>query len=159
MAKLISINPSDYSKIGEVEISTPEEIHQKVETARKMQSLWAALGVAKRVELLRKTFVEFLNRKEELALLEAREMRMPVARALSDVDATMDYANWYFDNAEKYLASEITFENDKEIHEVYYEPIGVAALIIPWNFPFANFVWGGLQSLICGNTVVMKHSE
>jgi len=159
MAKIITINPSNYTQLGDVEISTPEEIRQKVENARKIQKTWASTGVAKRVELLRNVFSNFQTKKEELALLEAREMGMPVSQALSDVDGTMDYANWYFDNAEKYLSPEITFENDNEIHQVFYEPIGVCALIVPWNFPFANFVWGGLQSLICGNAVVMKHSS
>lgn len=158
MSKLISINPSNYQEVGRVEISTPEEIKQRVALAHKVKQAWKDLGVVKRVELLREVFEEVKLRKEEIALLESREMGMPLTDALIDIDGTLTYANWYFDNAEKYLSPEITFENEKEIHRVVYEPIGVAALIIPWNFPLANFVWGGLQSLICGNTVVMKHA-
>lgn len=158
MDKLISINPSNYQEIGRVEMSTPEEIKQKVALAHKVEQAWKELGVEKRVGLLKEVFEEVKLRKEEIALLESREMGMPITDALTDVDGTLAYANWYFENSEKYLSPEITFENEKEIHQVVYEPIGVAALIIPWNFPLANFVWGGLQSLICGNTVVMKHA-
>ena len=86
-------------------------------------------------------------------------MGMPISEAKMDFDATLDYANWYFDNAEKYLSPATTFENKKEIHQVFYEPIGVSAVIIPWNFPFANVVWSALQGLIAGNVVVLKHSE
>lgn len=159
MNKLVSINPSNYQEIGSVEISTSEEVKQKVKLAHQTKQEWRKLGVNKRVELLKEVFAEVKLRKEEIALLESKEMGMPLSDALVDVDGTLDYANWYFDNAEKYLSPEVTFESDTELHQVVYEPIGVAALIIPWNFPLANFVWGGLQSLICGNVVIMKHSE
>ncbi|MFA6519016.1 MAG: aldehyde dehydrogenase family protein [Candidatus Shapirobacteria bacterium] len=159
MSKLKSINPSNYQEIGSVEISTPEDIKQKVNLAHQAKQSWRELGVNKRVELLKEVFAEFKARKEEIALLESQEMGMPLSDALIDVDGTLDYATWYFDNAQKYLSPETTFENETEIHQVVFEPIGVTALIIPWNFPFANFVWGGLQGLICGNVVVMKHSE
>lgn len=159
MSKLISINPSTYQKIGSVEISTPTEVKQKIQEAHRAKHAWRDLGVGKRVELLREVFVEVKERKEEIALLESQEMGMPLSEALADVDGSLDFANWYFDNAETYLLPETTFENDTEIHQVVREPIGVAALIIPWNFPLGNVVWGGLQSLICGNVVVMKHSE
>lgn len=159
MNKLTSINPSDYKEIGAIEISASEEVKNKVKLAHQAKQGWRELGVNKRVELLKEVFAEVKSRKEEIALLESQEMGMPLSDALVDVDGTLDYANWYFDNAEKYLSPEVTFESDTELHLVVFEPIGVAALIISWNFPLANFVWGGLQSLICGNVVVMKHSE
>lgn len=159
MSKIVSINPSDYKELGSVETSTPEEITQKIASAHQAKNVWRALGVEKRVELLREVFDEIELKKEELALLESQEMGLPFTDALIDVDDSITFANWYFDNALKFLSPEITYENESEIHEVVHEPIGVAALIIPWNFPLANFVWGCIQSLICGNVVVMKHSE
>lgn len=159
MNKLVSVNPSNYQEIGRVEMSTPNEVKQKVDLAHKAKQAWRELGVSKRVELLKEVFEEVKSRKEEIALLESKEMGMPLTDALIDADGTLAYADWYFENAEKYLSPELTFESETEIHHVVYEPIGVAALIIPWNFPLANFVWGGLQSLICGNVVILKHSE
>src|SRR3989344_5334685 len=159
MQKLQSINPSNYQVLGTVDISTAKEIEDKVKLARNAQKKWADLGVAKRVSLLKKVFQDLKKQKIEFTLLETREMGMSINETLIDFDATFDFANWYFDNAEKYLSPETTFENDKEIHQVFHEPIGVLAVIVPWNFPFANFVWGMLQSLIAGNTIVFKHSE
>src|SRR3989344_1593789 len=159
MQKLQSTNPSNYQVLGTVDVSTTQEVEDKVKLARSAQKKWADLGVAKRVSLLKKSFEDLKNQKPELTLLESREMGMPINEAITDFEASFDYANWYFDNADKYLSPETTFENDKEIHQVFHEPIGVSAVIVPWNFPFANFVWGALQSLIAGNTVVFKHSE
>lgn len=157
--QLQSINPSSYHVLGTVDISTPQEIEDKVKLARSAQKKWVELGVARRVLLLRGAFDDLKSKKEEFALLQSREMGMPINETLIDFDATLEYATWYFDNAEKYLSPETTFENDREIHQVFHESIGVAAVIVPWNFPFANFVWGALQSLIAGNTIVFKHSE
>lgn len=159
MHTLTSVNPSNYSVLGEVAVSTSQEIAEKVSLARAALPGWSALSIAERVSLLRRAFDEFKVRGEELALLESREMGMPIREAIADFDATLGFAAWYFDNAERCLSPETTFDNDKEIHQVFYEPIGVCAVIIPWNFPFANVVWGILQSLIAGNTVALKHSE
>lgn len=159
MALLESMNPSNYELLGSVEISTVAEVEEKVRSAKQAQKAWAALSVSKRVDFLKRAFTEFEKGKEEFALLQSREMGMPLRDALSDCDGNFAYANWYFENAEKYLSPEKTFEDEKEIHQVLREPLGVAAVIVPWNFPFANFVWGALQSLIAGNTVVFKHSE
>jgi len=159
MKKLISINPSNYQTLGEVIISTLQEIESKVKLARNAQNKWGELGLVERITILEKAFADFKIRKEEFALLEAREMGMPITDAMTDFESALDFAKWYFENAEKYLGPETVFENDKEIHQVFHEPIGIAAVIVPWNFPFANFVWGALQSLIAGNTIVFKHSE
>lgn len=162
MAKLQSINPSTYEVLGEAEISTPQEVAEKVKLAREAQKEWRSLGLAGRISVLRKAFEEFTSKKEEFAVLISKEMGMPIVDARDGFEGpggALAYANWYFDNAEKYLSPETTFENNKEIHQVFYEPIGVAAVIVPWNFPFANFIWGCLQSLIAGNTIVLKHSE
>ncbi|MFC1875001.1 aldehyde dehydrogenase family protein [Chloroflexota bacterium] len=157
--KLQSINPSDYQLLGEVDISNLQEIREKVEAARKAQKGWANLGIERRVKLLRNAIEEFESRQAEFTLLESREMGIPVKEANSDFTARVKYAKWNFDNAARYLKPETTFENDKVINQVFYEPIGVSAVIIPWNFPWLNFIWGSLQNLIAGNAIVLKHSE
>lgn len=160
MAKLISTNPAkNYAVLGEVEISTEEEIKNKVRQAQDAKQDWKELGVEGRVDLLKKVAEEIGKRKEEIAILATREIGMPISQSRYDVDGALDYFNWYLDNAEKYLSPEVTFEDAKSIHRVFYEPTGVAAVITPWNFPLSNFVWGAIQNLVVGNTVVFKHSE
>jgi len=159
MKKIKSINPSTYQILGEVNVSSQDEIKEKVEFARKAQKGWGMLELGERIEILRRAIEELEMHKEELAFLESREMGMPISEATDGFDGAIDYAKWYFDNAEKYLSPETTLENDKEIHQVFYEPVGVVGVIVPWNFPLDNFIWGAIQSLIAGNAVVFKHSE
>ncbi len=159
MVKLQSVNPSNYQVLGEIEISDQAEIAEKVRLAKTAQKEWKDIGLEKRVELLRNAIGELNAKMAEITLMESREMGMPINEAVEDFNGNVDFANWYFDHAGRYLSPEITFANDLETHRVYYEPMGVSAVIIPWNFPFGNFIWGTMQNLIAGNTVVLKHSE
>lgn len=86
-------------------------------------------------------------------------MGMPITQSLTDMNSGLGYFKWYLNNAEKYLSPEITHEDSKSVHTVYYEPTGVAAVISPWNFPFSNFICGVID-MICftGSTEAKKES-
>jgi succinate-semialdehyde dehydrogenase / glutarate-semialdehyde dehydrogenase len=158
MNKLISINPAkNYEVIGEVNVSTDEEIKEKVEMANQAKLAWKELGIKRRVELLRPLLEEFKKRKEELQLLETKEMGKPAIEA--KLDGFFEEFEWFLNNSEKALSDEITHEDEKSIHKIVYEPYGVAAVITPWNFPTGMFIWGTIPNLVAGNTVVFKISE
>jgi succinate-semialdehyde dehydrogenase/glutarate-semialdehyde dehydrogenase len=159
MTNITSTNPSSSEVLGSVEPTSKEAIKKKVELASKALKNWHDIGVEGRIKYLRKVVEEFKNRDKEFAELTSKEMGMPISQSIHDVHGAIDYFNWYLDNAEKYLAPEIVYEDDSTTHTVYHEPIGVVAAITPWNFPASNFVWMCGQNLIVGNTVVFKDSE
>lgn len=160
MSKLISLSPDNtIGKLGEIEITTESEGKESVSNARNSFKQWSRFSVEERKQYLEKIYEVFESNREELATLESKEMGMPIIESRIDVDSGLNYFRWYLDNTEKYISPEVSFENESEIHTVYYESIGVAAVIMPWNFPFANLIWGCIPNLIVGNTVVFKHSE
>lgn len=160
MSKIISYNPSrNFKVIGEVEASTLDDVQAKVSKAHAAKTEWRNLGAAGRISLLRKVSDRFGENKARFVKLEAEEMGMPVKEALEDFDSGLDYLNSYLDTGEAYLTPVTTLENENEIHQVFKEPYGVVACIVPWNFPFVNWVWQCGQNLVAGNTVVFKHSE
>jgi len=160
MSKLVSTNPSkNYEVIGEVEVSTEQDVIAAVARAHDAKKAWRDLGVKGRIELLRKVSNEFSKNKQRFAELESQEMGMPIKEAVDDIDFGLNYLNSYLDTAEKHLEPIITLKNDKEVHEVFREPYGVSACIAPWNTPLANFVWQCGQSLVAGNVIIFKHSE
>jgi len=160
MATLISTNPAkNYKKIGSVKISTLEEIKRKVKEANKAKEGWKELGAIERVRRLRPLYRDFLKRKKEIALLTCKEIGKPITEALDDVVWDDGYFQEFLENGPKYLQDEITCKDKTSIHKIVYEPYGTAAVIVPWNFPFANFLWGVIPTLLAGNTVVFKHSE
>lgn len=160
MKKLISTNPAkNYEVLGSVSISSSKEIKEKVANARLATAGWKALGVAKRIALLRPLYQQFLKRKKEIALLVTREIGKPITEAKSDLDWDDGYFQDFLNHGLTYLEDEISYQKEKKVHRLVYEPLGVAALIVPWNYPFGNFLWGVIPNLISGNTVVFKHSE
>ncbi|MDP2649642.1 MAG: aldehyde dehydrogenase family protein [bacterium] len=160
MKKLISTNPArNYEPIGSVDISTLSEIRQKVAMAQKAKTLWKELGVIKRIEFLKSICEEFETRRDEISLLTTKETGRALKESKTAINDHLDKFKWFLDNAQSAISDEITHEDEKFLHKITYEPIGVAAVITPWNHPFGMFVWGVIPNLLAGNTVVFKISE
>ncbi|MEM8833414.1 MAG: aldehyde dehydrogenase family protein [Pseudomonadota bacterium] len=156
---IVSYNPENLNILGEVEVSSIQNVHDAVQKAREAQQDWKALGVAGRVKLLRKLYDYLESNKDKFSLLETQEMGRPIDSSISSVDWGLERIKWNLDNAEEILAPETIFEDSDHLHQMFYEPYGVFGVITPWNFPLSNFVMGALQPLIAGNTVVYKSSE
>ncbi len=157
---LVSTSPArNFASLGEIPMSTPDDVQAKVIAARTAFPAWAGLPLADRISHLSRLRDQFTERRAELAELMSLEMGMPITQSLFTVDRALSYMNWSLSNAPTYLAPEVTYEDEREIHEIHLEPHGVAACISPWNFPASNFVWATFQALLAGNTVVFKNSE
>ncbi|MBU0648876.1 aldehyde dehydrogenase family protein [Patescibacteria group bacterium] len=160
MARLISTNPSkNYEILGEVNISSDNEIREKVALANKAKVFWKELGIKKRIELLKPICEEFRTRSDEIAELITREMGKPIIESIEEVNGYVEEFEWFMNNAEVALEDEVTHEDKNFMHKIVYEPFGVAAVISPWNFPFGMAIWGIIPNLLAGNTVVFKISE
>lgn len=160
MTLIPSTDPSDnYALIWEVESSSPEEVHVKMVLAHEAFRTWSHTALEDRIHVLRALYHRFGQEKENLSQSIAREMGMPIKLAREEVLAGLNYYLWYLDHAEQYLSPEVTFEDQNQMHTLYYEPRGVIAAITPWNYPFMLFVWACIQPLLAGNTVVWKISK
>ena len=160
MTKLVSTNPADnYSKVGEVKISSDSEILDKVTKANKAKRIWKEIGVKRRVKLLEPIRDEFRERAEEISKLISIETGKVISESLTEVNRYTDELSWFLENGHKALKDDITLDDEKSLHRIVYEPYGAAACIAPWNFPFGMSVWGIFPNLVVGNTVVFKISE
>ena len=158
--KLISTDPSyGYKRIGSVSVSTHREVTAKVRAARKAARRWKEIGLDHRIKLVRALAKAFSKNKVHLSKIQSAEMGMRIAESEGEIDGAAHFLEWYSDHAHEALDPVVTFEDKKERHEARREPRGVLAVIVPWNYPFANFVWQCGQNLLAGNTIVFKHSE
>ena len=158
--KLLSKNPSKSGSIlGEVDETTQQEILDKIKLAQSVRDEWQNIQLQERIVLVRDLRASFEERLEEIANSISLEMGMPITQSREEVESGLTYLNWYLDNAEQYLVPEITFEDDVQIHKVFYEPKGLVASITPWNYPFSNLIWQSCQNLIVGNVVINKPDE
>lgn len=158
--RLISTNPGkNYEVLGSVPTSSRGEIRKKVQAANQARKEWKSAGIPSRATCLRNVVTEFRKRKQEFALLITKEIGMPITQSRADVDDACRYLSWYLDHAQEYISPRVIYKSDDVVHTVFFEPLGTAVVISPWNYPLSNFVWGVGQNLLVGNTIVFKHSE
>jgi aldehyde dehydrogenase (NAD+) len=117
------------------------------------------LPAPRRGEILFRAGEILIRRKRELGELVTREMGKVIAEGLGDVQEAIDMA-FYMGGEGRRLAGETVPSElpDKDCKSVR-EPLGVAALITPWNFPTAIPAWKAFAALICGNAVILKPSS
>jgi succinate-semialdehyde dehydrogenase/glutarate-semialdehyde dehydrogenase len=158
--KLVSTNPSrGYEVVGEVEVSTPEDVVAAISRARQAQPAWAGMALTDRCRLFR-SFADAARRHgDDMARLLVIDAGRDIKNTRGLIEATFTYFDAQLANAAAYLSPRTTYETDTEIHRVFREPYGVMACISPWNYPFLNIAYQCSQGLIAGNTVVYKHSE
>ncbi len=154
-----SINPANLQMVGEVAYSTHDDIVKKVKLAHHAKKTWKALGVKQRIAILTPLIEAFKARENDIIWLTTREIGKTITEARNDFKMDFDYFEAFLREGPHYIEDEITFSQGKATHRIVYEPRGVVACIVPWNFPFSNFIWGVIPNLIVGNTVVFKHSE
>jgi len=157
--KLKSYNPSNNEILGEIECTSLSEVEDIVKNSRYAFNEWGYVPLDERIRYINLLYNLILDKNQELAELVTKEMGMPINESLYDIESGLDYIKWYVDNAPKILSEKITYEDEVEIDKIIFEPKGVVAIIIAWNFPFSSFVWQAIPNLLVGNTVIVKHSE
>ncbi len=155
--RLISKCPSKgFEILGKVRETSEEEIIECLEIARKAQKQWEIFELSNRIEVLEDIYIKLEKATKQIAYLLSKEMGKPIMQAESEVKSTLKNIKWDLENAEKNISDEITFEDDKEIHKICYEPKGTIVVISPFNYPFSLFCSITIQNLIIGNAVINK---
>ena len=157
--KIKSYNPANNELLGEIEQTDVNQIKEIVIKSKKAFESWGFLTITERISYIKKLYEAFKSKKNEFAKLITNEMGMPISESLFGIDSGLEHIEWYINNVEKILGNKTTYEDDKEIDKIIFEPKGVTAVIIAWNFPFESFVLQAVTNLIVGNTVIIKHSE
>lgn len=157
--KIKSYNPANNELLGEVEQTNLNDIKEIVIKSKKAFYIWGFMTIKERITYIQQLCDVIKSKKREFAELITNEMGMPISESLYDIDSGLEHIEWYINNAEKIIGNKITYEDEKEIDKIIFEPKGIVAVIIAWNFPFSSFVWQAVTNLIVGNTVIIKHSE
>jgi acyl-CoA reductase-like NAD-dependent aldehyde dehydrogenase len=162
--KVASVNPATGEVLGELECSSEREVRAAVARARRAQASWAAMGVRKRIAVLREFQHRLQAKKSEIAEAISREAGKPVAEALTtEVLVVLDAARFLIGNAYRLLGDEVLAHGNLATKlkrgQLVREPYGVVGIISPWNYPFSIPATETLAALVAGNAVVLKPSE
>ena len=155
-----SRSPADLREtVASVTLSGPSEVDRAVAGARAALPQWRLLPAPRRGELLFRAAELLLANKERLGSLVTREMGKVLSEGLGDVQEAIDIAYYMAGEGRRLQGETVPSElPDKECKSVR-EPIGVVALVTPWNFPIAIPAWKMCAALICGNCVILKPSS
>lgn len=158
MAKLQCISPIDGSVYVERELASAEQISAALERAEQAQRQWKQTPLAKRIAIARKA-VELLSAQEaELANELCWMMGRPIRYGAGEVRGFVERASYMADIAESALADIQLPEKPGFTRFIRREPLGVALVIAPWNYPYLTAVNAVLPALLAGNSVLLKHS-
>jgi len=153
-----NINPATGKLIKKVKCSTEKEIDKAVANARAAQKKWAALSLAQRSKMLEACAKDFVKQKEKIGRIITDEMGKLYKSAVGETHAVAYGIRETIEQAKTALAVENLQEENLRT-ELHRTPLGVCAIITPWNFPVSMPESLLSPALIAGNTVVFKPSE
>ncbi|PYU89846.1 MAG: L-glutamate gamma-semialdehyde dehydrogenase [Acidobacteria bacterium] len=158
--KFTSINPSKRSEvIGVFQEGMPEHAARAVEAAYETYQTWKRASARERAEILFRAANLLRKRRFECNAWMILEVGKSWAEADADTAETIDFCEFYGREALRYAGPQPLVRIPGEDNELRYIPLGVGAVIPPWNFPCAIMAGMTTASLVTGNTVVLKPSS
>ena len=159
-ALLESRNPANLDEVvGRTGAADGATVDRAVGCAREAFAAWSRTPIAQRVAILRRAADEMRRRRDELAARVILEVGKGWRDADAEVCEAIDYLEYYAGEMARMGAGVTTERLPGESNELRYEPVGVVAVIAPWNFPLAITAGMTSASLVAGNTVVLKPAE
>jgi len=158
MPKIETVNPSTGKVIATYDNASPEEVSRQVRAAREAFTKWKKLDLAERAESMRRLGRVMRKNREENAKLVTEEMGKPIRQSLAEIEKCAWVCDYYAERAEVFLRDEIVPTEFRKSF-VSFEPLGVVACIMPWNFPFWQVMRFAVPTLTAGNVGVLKHSS
>jgi aldehyde dehydrogenase (NAD+) len=160
-ARFATLNPATEDVIADVSQAGAGDIDAAVAAARKALTTgaWPAMTGAQRGRILYRLAQIMRERIENLVALESIDGGKPFAATRRmDIPAAVDCLEYYAGWADK-ITGEVVPARRDALTYVQRVPVGVVAVIVPWNFALMNAVWKIAPALACGCTIVMKPSE
>ncbi len=161
--ELRSIDPATLEVVGTVQTAPPEEIAEAVAEARAAQRAWGESSFAERRTVLGRLAAAVLDAADDIAATVTAETGKPLLESYtSELFVGLDNLIWSAENAPRVLHPEPLHNRLYLRHKrsyLRYEPLGVVAVISPWNFPFGIPFTETATALAAGNAVLLKPSE
>ncbi|GEN54579.1 NAD-dependent succinate-semialdehyde dehydrogenase [Halobacillus faecis] len=152
-------NPANMEVIATVPKGGKTEAKQAVDAASDAFKNWSQFSAYERSEVIRTWFNLIHEHREELAQTMTLEQGKPLKESLGEMNYANGFISWYAEEAKRVYGEQIpATQRDKRLF-VHKQPVGVVAVITPWNFPAAMITRKVAPALASGCTVVIKPAE
>ncbi|MGG1660505.1 aldehyde dehydrogenase family protein [Brevibacillus sp. NRS-1366] len=156
-------NPATGEQLGTLTQATPEQVQQTMKRARLAFASWATTPLSERLDYLARLRHYLVEHGEELAQkISQATGKVSLEAYMTEIFVTVDTIRFYEKNAVNMLSAQrvpTSLALWPKKSYIHYKPMGVVAVISPWNYPFQLAVIPVLSALVAGNTVILKPSE
>jgi len=152
--------PGTGKSFAEVAEAGIQDVEQAVQIANRAfeEGKWSRLSATERGRILLRASTLVRERLQDIAVVEARNAGKPIQDARGEIGLVATVLEYWGGAANKIFGETIPVQ-DAGLEVTLREPVGVCALIIPWNFPLVIASWKIAPALACGNTVVVKPAQ
>ena len=158
--RIRSINPARPGQVVGIHQKAGEaQVEPAMSAALRAYESWSRTSIDVRVSLLLAAVAIIRERKFEFMAWLTYEVGKNWAEADADVGETIDFLEFYAREALRVAAATTPIQYPGERNELLYIPLGVGAVISPWNFPFAIMAGMTAAAIVAGNTVILKPSS
>jgi aspartate-semialdehyde dehydrogenase len=152
-------DPSDATRVGTVPALTAGDTDLAIAAAHRAFAGWSARLPTERRKVLRRWYELIMAAREDLARLMVQEQGKPLSEARGEIDYAASFIDFYADEALRLNVENVTSHLPGAEMQVVRQPVGVAALVTPWNFPAAMLTRKAAAALAAGCTVVAHPSS
>ena len=158
-AKIFSMNPARPAEvIGVHQRAGADHVEPAMQAAQAAYTTWSRTPMEERAALLFRAAALIRERSFEFCAWLTYEVGKNWGEADADVGETIDFLEFYGREALRLNGATTPIQLPGERNQLRYIPLGVGAVIPPWNFPFAIMAGMTAASIVCGNTVILKPS-
>lgn len=154
-----AVDPATEETNGALAFAQAGEVDEAVAAARRAQKLWQRMNGLKRAEELHEVARRLRADTPRLAEALTREMGKPYKESADEVEWTATAFDYYAEIARHEAGRVVGPVVDGDFHVVTKHPLGVVAIVLPFNFPYVLFAWEAGAALGAGNAVILKPSE
>ena len=152
-------NPANAETVGQAPRCTAADVERAIEAAHAAFAGWRATPAKTRAQVLRRWFDLILAHRDDLGAIMVSEQGKPLAEACGEIDYAASFIEWFAEEARRVYGDVVPSPWADRRMFTLKQPVGVAALITPWNFPAAMLTRKAGAALAAGCTVVAKPSS
>lgn len=149
-------DPATGERLGQAPRCPADDVTRAIDAAHTAFAQWRGVPAKTRGQTLRRWFDLILTHRQDLATLMVHEQGKPLAQALGEIDYAASFVEWFAEEARRLYGDLVPSPWVDRRLLTLKKPLGVAALITPWNFPAAMLTRKAAAALAAGCTVVVK---
>ncbi len=150
------VNPANKKIIGRTHLAGPKDIEKAIDSSTKAFALWSHTSIKTREQILKKAALLIENKIDEISKILTEEQGKPLPDSKKEILFGAEVIRFYAEEIKSIQGSLRSSSNQNIRNIVQYQPYGIAAAIVPWNYPVDLYCWKVGPALAAGCPIIIK---